>query len=417
MKITHFSAAHEGTGAANAATRIHRECLRLGMRSRMWVTQPGSEEPEVRVLRRRGGLAGRLCERFERQWETRLLADVQARSDYVLSTGRFGHDAARVARADAPDLVQLHWIAGGSFRLARLPGIAVPIVWRLPDMWPFCGVEHLMEDSRRFTEGYSPANRPADLTGTDISAWAWENKRRTYAHLRSLTIVTPSRWLADCVRRSALLRDRNVVVIKTGCDTSTFRPREQAACRHVLDLPADRRIILAGATCMKTRWKGGDLLVQAINQLAGSATTPFELVLFGQGGEAIQQQVKCPVRCLGKVKSEQLMAALYAAADVFVAPSRMENMANTVLEAMACGAPCVAFDIGGMPDMIEPGVNGELAKAFDTGELAHGIRAILNQPAPARRAAARRKIELEFSVAEQGRQYHALYQSLLPASA
>jgi len=416
MKITHFSAAHEGTGAANAATRIHRECLRLGMRSRMWVTQPGSDDPEVRLLRRRG-LAGRLRERFERVWEDRLLAEVQTRSDYVLSTGRFGHNAARVAQADAPDLVQLHWIAGGSFRLAGLVGIAAPIVWRLPDMWPFCGVEHLMENSRRFTEGYSPANRPADLTGPDISAWAWENKRRTYADLQNLTIVTPSRWLADCVRRSALLRERNVVIIKTGCDTEVFRPREQAACRHVLDLPSDKRIILAGATCMRTRWKGGDLLVQALNQLAASATASFELVLFGQGGEAIQQQVKCPTRCLGKVKSEQLMAALYSAADVFVAPSRMENMANTVLEAMACGTPCVAFDIGGMPDMIEPGVNGELAKPFDTGELARGIRSVLDQPALARRAAARRKIEAEFSVTEQGRQYHALYQSLVPSAA
>lgn len=413
MKVTHFSAAHEGTGAANAATRIHRECLRLGMRSRMWVTQSGSDEPEVGLLRRRAGLAGRLCERVERAWETHLLTGVQARADYVLSTGRFGHDAARVARAAAPDLVQLHWIAGGSFQLSRIAGISKPIVWRLPDMWPFCGVEHLMEDSRRFVEGYSPANRPTDLAGWDVSAWAWENKRRTYARLRNLTIVTPSRWLADCARRSALFRNRKVVVIKTGCDTEVFQPRDQAACRTVLDMPADRRIILAGATCMKTRWKGGDLLVEAVNQLVATGNTPFELVIFGRGGEAVQERVKCPVRCFGTVKSERLMAALYAAADVFVAPSRMENMANTVLEAMACGTPCAAFEIGGMPDMIEHGVSGWLAKPFDTNELAAGLRAVLANPTSERRAAARRRIERDFTVAEQGRQYQALYASLL----
>ena len=74
---------------------------------------------------------------------------------------------------------------------------------------------------------------------------------------------------------------------------------------------------------------------------------------------------------------------------------------------------CVAFEIGGMPDMIEAGVDGELAKPFDTRELARGIHSILDQPVPARRAAARRKIEREFTVEEQGRQFHALYESLL----
>ena len=116
------------------------------------------------------------------------------------------------------------------------------------------------------------------------------------------------------------------------------------------------------------------------------------------------------VRHMGPIKDRRLMAILYAAADVFVAPSRMENLANTVLESLACGTPVVAFDIGGMPDMIDHKVNGFLAPPFKTGELAEGIRwAQAQRGNDAVRHAARRKILQDFSPAQETDKYIALY--------
>ena len=80
---------------------------------------------------------------------------------------------------------------------------------------------------------------------------------------------------------------------------------------------------------------------------------------------------------LGGITDSSLMAEVYGASDLFIAPSREENLANTVLEAMACGVPCVAFRIGGMPDTIMHKENGFLAKPFDTKELAAGVEWVL----------------------------------------
>ena len=109
---------------------------------------------------------------------------------------------------------------------------------------------------------------------------------------------------------------------------------------------------------------------------------------------------------------------LYSAADVFVAPSRMENLANTVLESLACGTPVVAFDIGGMPDAIDHQVNGYLARPFDTADLARGIAWVLDHPDIASvREAARAKIVSGFSLDQEIDAYLRIYEELLQARA
>jgi len=62
-----------------------------------------------------------------------------------------------------------------------------------------------------------------------------------------------------------------------------------------------------------------------------------------------------------------------------VVPSRQDNLPNTAIEAQACGAPVVAFDVGGLSDIIIHKKTGYLAKKFDTSDLAHGINWVLNQ--------------------------------------
>lgn len=417
MRVTHFSSLDSGTGAGNAAYRIHRGLLDLGVDSRLWLSLQRRTDPGLRQLPR-GGLFPRLIAKIAGGIERRSLRNLAAKSDYVFSTGFFGVDPAPALREDQPDLVQLHWIGGSTLPIRSLARIPVPLVWRLPDMWPFCGVEYLVENDTRYREGYSRKNRPAGESGFDISRLAWENKKRTYQKIRSLTLVCPSRWLAGCVQRSSLLGDRRTVIIKTGCDTGTYYPRESGSCRNVLGLSPDSRLILTGATCMKTRWKGADLFVEATQKLVQrNPHSRIEVVAFGEGGEALQKSLPCPVRNFGSVKSEILMSALYSAADVFAAPSRLENLANTVLESMGCGTPCVAFDIGGMPDAIDHQVNGYVARPFDTLDYSIGLETALGPAARPWRTAARSKIEREFTLEGQARQFRDLYEEILnPAS-
>jgi glycosyltransferase involved in cell wall biosynthesis len=95
-------------------------------------------------------------------------------------------------------------------------------------------------------------------------------------------------------------------------------------------------------------------------------------------------------------------------------PSREDNLPNTVAEALACGTPCIAFDINGLPDMIEHQKNGWLARPFDSADFAEGIRWLSRHPQPEQlRVAAREKAVSEYSMALMEERYSALYADLL----
>ena len=413
MKVRHFSGTDGGRGAAGPVYRIHKELLRQGVSSRLWVASLNRREPEIRQLREPNFLRRRMLQ-LERFIEGRILNTMERAADDYVTSCFSGHDPVTVVRDDDPDIVQLHWIAASTLRLSRLARISIPIVWRMSDMWPFCGVEHCTSDIARFVAGYSRQNRPKNMQGIDVSRWAWEWKRRAYDGIKNLTIVSPSQWLADCARRSALFRDRNVVVIRTGCDTDTFYPRDKEACRTVLDLQKEKLIIVAGAQHWKWRIKGGDLLVDAVNKLLDVLPhSDFQLVLFGDDLDVFRGRLRCDVRYFGEVRSNMLMSILHAAADAFVAPSLQENLANTVLEAMACGTPCITFNIGGMPDAIDHKLNGYLAKPYDADDLAAGILWALTDTTSSHRECARQKIETCFNVEGQGRQFLSLYEQLV----
>jgi glycosyltransferase involved in cell wall biosynthesis len=100
--------------------------------------------------------------------------------------------------------------------------------------------------------------------------------------------------------------------------------------------------------------------------------------------------------------------------DVFVAPSIQDNLPNTVMEAMACGTPSIAFNIGGMPDMIDHKQNGYLAEPFDEADFAHGIRWILadEQRYHTLAAQARLDAEIRFDLKKIAARYAALYEEI-----
>jgi glycosyltransferase involved in cell wall biosynthesis len=258
---------------------------------------------------------------------------------------------------------------------------------------------------------------PARRGRGNLSEQVRRNKAKIYKRIDQLVLVCPSRWLAGETRRSALLCARPIQLIPTSCDTGIFFPRDRRMCRSVLGLPEDAAILLMGATTMATRWKGGDLFADAVGKFCSASGPQRRLRVVTFGSEPLQApelEARVEIVHVGPVKDRRLMAILYGAADVFCAPSRMENLANTVLESLACGTPVVAFQIGGMPDMIDHQVIGFLASPFDTGEYAAGIRWGLAQVGCEEvRVACRHKILTAFSCGREIDRYVSLYQNLI----
>lgn len=287
------------------------------------------------------------------------------------------HWPARINRSDA-DIVQLHWIAADMMSIEDVGAIRKPSVWTIHDMWPFCGAEHYV-DHHRWREGYLADNRPNGESGHDMNRHTWERKLRHWT--RPIHIAAPSRWLAQCARESVLMRDWPVSVVPNPIDTRRWTPVDRLMARRVMDLPTDAPVLLFGAIHGgRIRRKGFDLLLHALDHLRGeSSMKEAHLVIFGEPEPKTAPALGFPVHFVGHLHDDLSLRILYSAADAMVIPSRQDNLPNTGLEAHACGTPVIAFDIGGLPDIVDHRRTGYLAKPFDTEDLAEGIRWVLGQ--------------------------------------
>jgi glycosyltransferase involved in cell wall biosynthesis len=324
--------------------------------------------------------------------------------------------AFKIASKRKPDLIQLHWICLGHLTVEAVSKFQRPIVWRFSDMWPFCGAEHYTDDSTRYSEGYSKANRPKWETGLDLCRWVWERKKKSWKKLNNLTIVAPSTWMANCAKRSYLFKNTRIELIPTGIDTVLFRPVPKEYARTILKLPKDKKIILFGASNANDKRKGFNYLENAIIDLNNRGMlTGCELLVFGNSFKSGLSIPHIKINYIGQVHDQLFLPVVYSAADIFIAPSILDNLANTVLEAMSCGTPVIAFAIGGMPDAIDDGINGFLAKTISHECLAKAILSALNNYAQLDKFSitARMKITEQFSNEMQAQRFIKLYEDIL----
>lgn len=373
LKILHINHSDIGGGAARAAYRIHHALRDADVDSTMWVNQASAgdwtvESPTSKLEKIAARVSTQVPGLFTKMLRTENLIN---HSPAILPS----QWVKRINQSNI-DVVHLHWVQGEMLSIADIGRIEKPIVWTLHDMWAFCGAEHVAWDER-WREGYGRDNRPAHESGFDLNRWTWERKRKHWQ--RPMQIVTPSRWLANCVRESALMRDWPVSVIPNCLDIERWKPMEQALARELLGLPADVPLILFGSHgANAAHHKGFDLLTAALGHLRGEIPG-LELVVFGQLAPRNPSDLGFPIHYTGHLHDDLSLRALYSAADAIVVPSRQEAFGQTASEAHACATPVVAFNIGGLPDIIDHQQTGYLAKPFDTQDLARGIAWVLSE--------------------------------------
>lgn len=413
MRIVHLNAHGHHGGAARAALRINRALRALGGESRLLApcinrTEPGVEAaawpPTAWHLRIRLAL-----DQIPR-WSVFNFSTTQFTTGLAPRPG-----AARLYERSA-DLIHLHWIGKGTLPLRELAKLHRPLVWTLHDMWPLTGGCHYDDGCGRFLTGCGFCPILRSRRGHDLSSRIFTAKAKAYAGL-DLTFVAPSRWLGKLAREAPLTHSHPVWVIPNPLDREVFAPRDWAAARARLGLDADTAVVaflaMGGATEPR---KGFDLLCAALDRLAADRENALMriCVLVIGGSISTLTATGFETRAVGHLSRDEDIAMALAAADVLVAPSRQDNLPNTVMEALACGVPCVAFDVGGLPDLIEHQVNGYLAKPFDTDDLARGIGWVLASPERhAALSAAARESTSRFDPQTVAGQYLSLYQEIL----
>lgn len=313
-----------------------------------------------------------------------------------------------------PDIIHLHWIAGGFMKIESLAKIKRPIVWTLHDMWAFTGGCHYDEECGKYNKncGYCPtlgANKKNDL-----SFKIWKRKEKYWKNF-NLTIVTPSSWLGECAKKSSLFNKMRVEVIPNGINLNRFKPIDKNIVRDILCLPKDKKLILFGAlSALSDNRKGFLLLKEALKNFYSKENKDIELVIFGSSKPNDEEDLGFKTYYLGKLNDEISLAVVYSAADVMIVPSIQENLPNTIMESLACGTPVVAFNVGGISDMIDHQRNGYLAKPFDTEDLAYSIKWVLEDDIRRKQLSrnAREKVVQEFDIVKVAKKYEDLYKDV-----
>lgn len=432
MRVLHVAASDTGGGAARAAYRIHRSLVEYGgeqgVESRFRAIQKLTNDdtviggPPVGRSRISGLLHPQLINHAKRGFKT---GNPILHSIAWPNTG-LGKELEQFRSTEA-DLIHLHWLGDSTLSIEEIGRLQQPIVWRLPDQWAFLGAEHYTtppapgetaSSDERFIYGYPADSRPAHESGPDLNRRTWLRKWRAWC--RPINIVCTTSWLADCARRSALMKDWPISVIPNPLDLNAYAPLDQAVGRMLHRLPRDRPLILFGALGGTTDFrKGADLLFDALKilhqQVAGTEIENFELVVFGSREPIDPPQLGFPVHWLGSLGDDVTLRLAYTAADVMVVPSRQEAFGQTASEAQACGTPVVAFRTGGLVDIVADRVTGALADPFDSASLAESIRWVLEDSQRQRQlaASARQRAETLFNPRRIADMYTKIYKQAL----
>jgi glycosyltransferase involved in cell wall biosynthesis len=408
MKILHLSTSDLEAGAARSAYRLHQGLRSIDVTSQMLVRAKVSVDETViaerSLLTKLGPVASGQPLRLHPQHD-RSMFSLQWFPDAL---------APRVAQFN-PDIVNLHWVGNGFLKIETLAKLNKPIVWTFHDMWAFTGGCHYSQGCDRYQQSCGACPHLKSDRERDLSRWVWERKAKAWKDL-NLTIVTPSQWMGKCARSSSLFRECRVEVIPYGIDTQKYQPIDRQIARNLLNLPQDKQFVLFGSMSVGDPRKGIQLLQAALQHLLKSGwEDKIELLVFGEAQASSQTDLGYKTHYLGKLNDDISLALAYSAANVFAAPSLEDNLPNTVIEALACGIPCVAFKIGGMPDTIEHQQNGYLAQPYEVEDFASGIAWVLEdrQRHQILSHRARERVEQELNLQLQADRYLDLYRQIL----
>ena len=348
-------------GAANACINLHKGLLAEGSHSKLlFLDEPKFDLPEsesfLRWEREGEGSFGRLKRKItEKVFYIRKNRKSKKLPSAFFNGPRSHYDVTSHPFYEEADLINLHWTG----RFLDWPSFfrknKKPVFWTLHDMNPFTGGYH-------YELGF-PMDHYQALINENIDV-----KRKAIEH-KSITVISPSRWLLDKSKTSSLFKGYKHFHVPYGLDTETFKPMGNKEARAVLGLPQDKVIYLFVADKIESFQKGLSILLEALNCLDADVVPEIHLVI--AGGTITVDGIGHTA--LGRVHDPKLMSMIYNASDFFIIPSLEDNLPNTCLESLCCGTPVIGFPIGGVLDMITPETNGLLCEEVNSQSLARTI--------------------------------------------
>ena len=374
MRILIVNTSERTGGAAVAANRLMKALNNNGAKAKMLVRDKETETLTVVPLPHSPRL------RWHFLWERLVIfcrLHFSRQHLFEVDIANAGYDITKLPEFQEADVIHLHWVNQGMLSLKGIQKIlqsGKPVVWTMHDIWPATALCHVTLGCQHFTSQCGNCRLlPGGGSSHDYSTTIWQRKQRMLAD-ENIYFVACSHWLESEAKRSALLKGQKITSIPNPIDTRIYKRGNKQEARQRLGLPLDKKLILFASQRVTNVNKGMDYLIEACRQLQISDAA---VVILGGHAEEVVSQLSLEAYPLGYVNDEQRIVDVYHAADVFVLPSLSENLPNTIMEAMACGVPCVGFKVGGIPEEIDHRRNGYVAEYRSAEDLARGIRWIL----------------------------------------
>jgi glycosyltransferase involved in cell wall biosynthesis len=378
MKVTLVNTSDRVGGAAVACYRLLQALNQNNVDAKLLVQKKSSND--YKVFSAANSLLQSKRDFYRFAYE-RLIFSLKERSKevrFAFSLANTGRDISKNEIIREADIIHLHWINFGYLSLKSLEKVLSlnkPVMWTLHDMWAFTGGCHYCGDCNAYLDqcGNCPFLKHPD--NKDISNFIW-NKKHKLLENKDITFVTCSKWLADIAKKSSLLKNFRIESVPNPIDTALYKPISKVDSRKSLNLQQDKIYLLFGSMNLGDKRKGFAYLKEALEKLDNkypALKSKMELIVFGKSSQDVFEPLPFRINDLGMLKEESKIVEAYNAADLFVLPSLEDNLPNTIMESLACGTPVVAFDTGGIPEMVEHLNAGYLASYKNPEDLANGI--------------------------------------------
>lgn len=421
MRVLIINTSERMGGAAVAAGRLMESLKNNGIKAKMLVRDKQTDQISV------VGLKQSWLHVWKFMWERIVIwkANRFKKNDlFAVDIANTGTDITSLPEFQQADVIHLHWINQGMLSLNNIRKIlesGKPVVWTMHDMWPCTGICHY---ARECTHYEKECHHCPFIYGgggkKDLSTRTFRKKKEVYS-LAPITFVGCSQWLRDKAKVSALLTGHTVINIPNAINTNLFKPRNKQEARSKCKLPQDSKLILFGSVKITDKRKGAEYMIEACKLLAERYPEWKEslgVVVFGKQSQQLQDLIPFRVYPLPYINNEHEVVNIYNSVDLFVIPSLEENLPNMIMESMACGVPCVGFNVGGIPEMIDHLHNGYVAQRKSSEDLANGIHWILTEPEYAELSEqAYRKVTANYSERIIAKKYTDVYNKITEKNA
>jgi glycosyltransferase involved in cell wall biosynthesis len=272
------------------------------------------------------------------------------------------------------DIVNIHWFQNGFMSLNAISKLRGRAVITPHDSWLATGGCHAFPCDL-YSSGcqYCPAfrNDRSRLPRNQLQ------KKQRFSRASRFSIISPSEYIAKMVKSSLAIDSTRVSVVPNGVDDSVFYCQNYSLLKQIWGLERRKAILFVASEGMNDPNKGFGLLDEALT-LIPCAEKPLILVVGGRAGAGLMKPTSSPkgneVVFLGKITDAILLSQLYNLAECLVVPSLRENLPFVAIESICCGTPVIAFDVGGLREVVSCNLFGRLVSPYCTNQLSVAIR-------------------------------------------